>query len=250
MLFLKRYLILLFVVLSHTAYAVDETLSIEFNEDIEIDILSIGNAADTGIIWFTCHQGEDSPEYLASKELTPRGYQVFLPDILSAHFLSATPSNISKLNTEELLFVVKHIINNSSTKRFYLIGAARSAVPVLKILSDTQLRKQAPKLKGALLITPRVNKSSPVPGSLPIFVDETGKSTLPIYVLEGERTPNRWGLPYLTQQLAQSGSHVTSDLIKGVRGFFYLREEKTPQEAKMSQQLPSIIQNSLSKIGQ
>ena len=104
---------------------------------------------------------------------------------------------------------------------------------------------QIDRLQGALLITPRILAKKPEPGSDPVYIREAGLSRHPIRILEGERTPNRWGLPHLTASLSRSGSAVDSDLIKGVRGFFYLRGDKTAQEIKMTAQLDRIIHENI-----
>lgn len=222
----------------------DEEWSLIINDDIEIEIKSLGDSQSVGLIWFTCNQGEETTEYQTAQVLLGKGYQVFFPDILSAHFMSPTASNISKITTDEAANVVMDIIQKGKAETYYLVGGARAAVPVLKALSDQRI-KSIGQLKGALLLTPRVNKLSPEPGSLPVFVDEIGESTLAINILEGERTPNRWGLPYLKSQLSLSGSEVRTGLIKGVRGFFYLRTEKTAMEVEMTEKLPQIIDENI-----
>lgn len=244
--FNSMVLICLSMVFIKPSYADDEW-GLEINEDIEINIKQLGGSQSQAIIWFTCNQGEESAEYVASLELLKMNYQVYFPDILSAHFMSPTASNISKISQEEAARVVLDIVKKGSAKEYFLLGGARAAVPVLKALADDRVKNLKDLLKGALLLTPRVNKVTPEPGELPIFIDELGQSTLALNVLEGERTPNRWGLPYLKSQLEQAGSSVSTGLIKGVRGFFYLRAEQTESEVKMTQKLPLIIDENIQK---
>ncbi len=222
----------------------EEIESLVVSEDAEIDILHIGEFGQTALIWFACNQGEETAEFSTARNLVELGYQTFFPDMLSAHFLSPTASNIGKVPSQEVARVIQHIIEESQASQVYLVGGARAAVPVLKGLAEPDVIAMTP-LKGALLITPRINKSTPVPGSEPVYIDAIGHSRHPIRVLEGERTPNRWGLPYLTQRLSESGSQVSTDLIKGVRGFFYLRNDKTPTEEQSTLDLHHIIDSNI-----
>jgi hypothetical protein len=222
----------------------EEIESLVVSEDAEIDILHIGEFGDTALIWFACNQGEETAEFETARKMVELGYQTFFPDMLSAHFLSPTASNIGKVPPDEVASVIKHIIEESRAEQIFLVGGARAAVPVLKGLAHADIQSLT-QLNGALLLTPRINKSTPVPGSEPIYIDAIGHSRHPIRVLEGERTPNRWGLPYLQQRLSESGSPVSTALIKGVRGFFYLRNDKTPVEEQSTHDLHHIIDSNI-----
>ncbi len=247
---LKRLFLLLnlLIILILPSVQAEEIESLVLSEDAEIDILHIGEFGSTALIWFACNQGEETAEFETARNLVALGYQTFFPDMLSAHFLSPTASNVGKVPPKEVAKVIQHIIEESDAKRIYLVGGARAAVPVLKGLAEKEIKSEA-RINGALLITPRINKLTPVPGSEPVYIDAIGHSLHPIRVLEGERTPNRWGLPYLKQQLASSGSTVSTALIKGVRGFFYLRNDKTAAEERATQELHQIIDTNIQQLG-
>jgi len=228
----------------------EQTLTLEIDEEIEIDILQIGESSSkTAIIWFACNQGDETVEFITARKMTASGYQFYFPDMLSAHFLSPTPSNIARVPSHEVERVIKHILANTKAEQLYLVAGGRAAVPVLKGLAQKDIKSEQSKIKGALLITPRINKLKPEPGSEPVYIDVAGLSTHPVRVLEGERTPNRWGLPHLKATLARSGSTVSTDLIKGVRGFFYLRTEKTPEEEAKTAELDQLIHLNIQNLG-
>ena len=239
--------VLLVATLAFTARA-ESRSTLEINDEIEIDIVTFGESAKTGIIWFACRQGEDAIEFETARRLVSKGYQIYFPDMLSAHFLSSLPSNIARIPAAEVVAVIRHIIDTTSAERLFLLAGARAAVPVIRGLADKKLHQKDSKLKGALLITPRIYKTTPDPGSEPVYIDETGLSIHPILVLEGERTPNRWGLPHLVAMLKKSGSQVQTDLIGGVRGYFYLRDNQTTAEMEMTRQLDALIHVNLQKL--
>jgi len=231
-----------------TSLSADIADSLIIDDDIEIDIVTIGKPASTGVIWLACNQGNATVESDTARKLSSAGYQFYFPDMLSAHFLAPTASNIDRVPTTEIVRLIQYLISQSEAQRFYIIATARAAVPVLKALADPAI-KNTEELKAVLLITPRINKKSPEPGSEPEYIDAAGQSIHPVRVLEGERTPNRWGLPHLKSVLSRSGSPVQTDIIPGVRGFFYLRADKTPQEISMTGQLDQLIHFNLQKLG-
>jgi hypothetical protein len=244
----QLFLIYILIILILPSAQAEEIESLVLGDDAEIDILHIGEIGDTALIWFACNQGEETAEFTTARNLVALGYQTFFPDMLSAHFLSPTASNIGKIPPHEVASVILHIIDESNAKKIYLVGGARAAVPVLKGLAEKEI-KSNDRINGALLITPRINRSTPVPGSEPEYIKAVGQTQHSIRVLEGERTPNRWGLPYLKQRLEESGSKVSTALIKGVRGFFYLRNDKTPDEEESTHNLHLIIDTNIQQIG-
>ena len=92
---------------------------------------------------------------------------------------------------------------------------------------------------------PRLFKEEPVPGKVPEYVDSVGKTRLPIMLLEGERTPNRWGLNTLSNELQKSGSNVTSKVIPDVRGYFFKRQDASSSEDVVTSQMAGLIKVSL-----
>jgi hypothetical protein len=96
---------------------------------------------------------------------------------------------------------------------------------------------------------PRLNKAAPEPGKEPEYLDSVGKTHLPILVLEGERTPNRWGLGHFTQALKHSGSPVTIKVIPEVRGYFFKRQDSNMPEEVVTSQLSGLIKASLYQLG-
>lgn len=243
-------LLLLVLLLASTETWADHHETLTLKDDTDIDILHIGDhPTDTAVIWFACTQGDETSEYVAARHMAAEGFQVFFPDMLSAHFLSPTPSNIASVPTDEIQQVVSYIIDHSDAQKVYLVGGARAAIPVINALAHPSIKSQNDKLKGALLITPRITRKNPQPGEEPEYIHAAGQSVHPIRVLEGERTPNRWSLNYLTQVLSTSGSAVSSELIKGVRGFFYLRSEQTPVEKNLTDNLHTLVVNHLNHIG-
>lgn len=242
-------LISLLLVAVTTRALADTSSSLELVNDIEIDIRRFGTDASIGVIWFACNQGEDSIEFATARKLIGRGYQIYFPDMLSAHFLSPLPSNIARVPAQEVAAVIQHILGTTSAERVYLLAGARAAVPVIRGLAQPDLQQSDSRLKGALLITPRINRKTPEPGSEPVYIKETGLSVHHLMVLEGERTPNRWGLPHLAAALAKSGSTVKTDLIEGVRGYFYLRDDQSEVEIEMTRNLDILIHDNIQKLG-
>lgn len=238
---------LLFSLLPGCLLAEVDYAYLEIDDETEISIAQYGESGNPVLIWFACNQGEESIEAATAVKLLDKNYQVFIPDMLSAHFLSATPSDIDKVKAEEVEEIIEFILANTSAPEVYLLAGARAAVPVLKGLARDGIKQKRERLKGAMFISPRIGFKPPEPGMEPIYIDEAGAAVHPIHILEGERTPNRWSLPQLKQKLSNSGSKVSSELIPGVRGFFYIRNEKSQEEQELTLKLDQLIDTEIRK---
>jgi len=69
-----------------TGAAADSVETLALDDDIEVDIRRFGSDSAQALIWFACNQGEDSIEFATARKLIARGYQIYFPDMLSAHF--------------------------------------------------------------------------------------------------------------------------------------------------------------------
>jgi hypothetical protein len=64
-------------------------------------------------------------------------------------------------------------------------------------------------------------------------------------MLEGERTPNPWGIRSLSHELGMGGSPVYAKVIPMVRGYFFKRQDANRPENVVTSQLAGLIKVSL-----
>jgi hypothetical protein len=154
-------------------------------------------------------------------------------------------SSLSNIPTEMLTALIDRATQTG--KRVYLISSGPDTELILRAASEWEAHhKHAEQpLAGAILMFPRLFKSEPEPGKMPEYVDAVGTTKLPIMLLEGERTPNRWGLNTLSQQLQKSGSTVITEVIPEVRGYFFKRQDANRPEDVVTSQMAGLIKVSL-----
>lgn len=239
----------LLMLVSSSSYAVEITTeTISVNNETDVDVSIYPAKGDVLFIWLACNQGSEGAETRSAAVLVEHGIEVWLPDMLSAHFLPPGPSSIYNIPGEEIAVIIDAAIEKTGKKHIYLVAGGRAAAPLLRgaVAWEKKRVEGSQQLSGALLIYPRLTLLKPEPGTEPVYIEAVGKAKLPIVILEGERTPNRWGLPHLTAAFRKNSVFVTSSLIPKVRGYFYVRNDATPAEQAMSQQLPYLIMDHLS----
>ena len=226
-----------------------EVSSFSLPDGTEVSLRQFPASGNTLLLWFACDEGQGTAESKAAAELAKRGITTWLPDMLGAHFLPMTPSSMDSLPAEEIAALIDHAL--TSGKRVYLVTAGRASLPVLRGLAAWQ--KRAPPnardaIEGVLLFYPELYAGTPVPGAEARYESVVGETHTRVAILQGERSPGRWWLRHLKQAFEQAGSKVYTALLPGVRGYFFVREEQTPEEAATAVRLPDLVQDALRQI--
>lgn len=240
---------LLLTVAGQATVFASETVTLSVAEGVDVDIAVYPATGKKILLWLACNEGSVGPETQAAEYLSKQGIEVWLPDFLTAHFLPQGPSSIYKVPGQEIAAVIEHMSKQQPGKKIYLVAGGRAVAPLLRGAVEWEKQAEHKALQGALLLYPRVNLLEPVPGNEPVYIEAVGKTRLPIMILEGERTPNRWGLPHLSGKLRQGGSKVSYELLPRVRGYFYTRAKKTPEEEALAGKLPELVFTHLQTLG-
>ncbi len=226
-----------------------EVSTFKLPDGTDVSLRQFSAVGDTLLLWFACDEGQGTAESKAAAELAKRGISTWLPDMLGAHFLPMSPSSMDSLPAEEIAAVIERA--RQSGKRVYLVSAGRAALPVLRGLAAW--RKQAAAavrdgIEGVVLFYPELYAGTPVPGAEARYEPVVSETRTRIVILQGERSPGRWWLRHLQQAFEQAGSSVHTALLPGVRGYFFIREEQTPEEIATAARLPDLVQDALRHI--
>jgi len=215
--------------------------------DTEIDVRIFPAKGDTLLLGFPCDEGKSIAEEKVAASLAEDGVEVWMPDLLGSFMLPRVRSSLANINTEALLTLIEEA--SKTGKKIYLIASGPDTELVLRGASGWEAINNEAKnnglLSGAILMFPRLFKHEPEPGKIPEYIDIVGKTRLPIMLLEGGRTPNRWGIGTLQQALEKGGSQVTAKVIPMVRGYFFKRQDANRSEDVVTSQLAGMIKVSL-----
>lgn len=216
-------------------------------DDTEIEVRKFKAKGRKLVLGFACDQGASIAEEVTANALAEDGIEVWMPDMLSAYMLPKVRSSLSEIPTDGLLKVLEEAVKTK--KKVYLIASGPDTELILRLAQTWEAKHKDTPLSGAVLMFPRLNKSEPVPGKAPEYQDAVGKTTLPLMILEGGRTPNRWGVGHLTKALEEAGSTVYAKLIPDVRGYFFKREKQNAPETLVTTQMAGLIKASLFFLG-
>lgn len=216
-------------------------------DEADIEVRVFPAEGDVLLLGFPCDEGKSIAEEKTANSLAEDGVEVWMPDMLSGFMLPKVRSSLAEIPTETIVAIISEA--HKTGKKVYLIASGPDTELILRAASQWEADNEN-TLDGAILMFPRLFKDKPVPGEKPEYVDVVGKTRLPIMLLEGERTPNRWGLNTLSHELENSGSTVISKVIPKVRGYFFKRQDANRSEDVVTSQMAGLIKVSLFYLGE
>ena len=211
-------------------------------DDAEIEIRIFPAVGNILLLGLPCDEGKSIAEEKTAISLANDGIEVWMPDLLSGFMLPKVRSSLVEISTDTLTLLIEEAIKTG--KQVFLVASGPDTELILRAASQWEADGNA-ALSGAILMFPRLFKEEPVPGQVPGYVDAVGETSLPIMLLEGGRTPNRWGLKTLSEELQKSGSKVTSKIIPKVRGYFFKRQDANRSENVVTSQMAGLIKVSI-----
>ncbi len=226
------------------------TTTVTLDDESDVDLRMFPAEGNILLLGFPCDQGTGLNEARASQAMSAAGIEVWMADLLSAHFLARTPSSIRSLDGNNVRQLIEHIAGQTD-KTIVLATSGYGSVPVLRgaRLWRQQRQGEGPDpLQGAILFYPLLNASEPEPGKAVEYMPVVHDTALNIAIFQPEKSPNRFWVKHLQQALEEGGSHVESTILKGVRNNFYRLKNPTAKERAMTQQLPEMIASAIEKM--
>lgn len=226
-----------------SAAEIKQVRSVTTPDETDVEIRVFPAEGNRLLLGFACDEGASVSEEKTAISLAEDGIEVWMPDMLGSYMLPKARSSLAEIPTETLTHIIDKAL--STGKQVYLIAGGPDTELILRAVAAWEKTGAKGDLSGAVLMFPRLNDGAPIPGQEPVYVDAVGKTRLPLMVLEGERTPNRWGMRHLTQALAKGGSSVQSKVIPDVRGYFFKRADANMPEEVVTSQLGGVIKASM-----
>jgi len=218
------------------------------DKELEMDLRYYSADGDTMLLGFPCDQGTGRAEAAAGEVLSARGIEVWLADLLGAHFLPIAPSSMRSLEGEEVVRLIDYAVKQND-KRIVLTASGYGAIPALR--GARLWRQQHPddkRLAGAILFFPMLTAHDPEPGKPVEYLNVVHDTRLPIVIMQPANTPTRFWVKKLQKTLEKGGSRVHVELLPGVRTRFYSRTDATPAENAMGKRLPELVEQALEQL--
>lgn len=248
----RLLLLLLCFIVATPLRAEVETVTFALSNDTDVDIRKFPADGEFLLLGFPCDQGTGLNEAEVAELISAAGIEVWMADLLSAHFLSRTPESIRSLdgkNVQELI----SLVTRESNKTIVLITSGYGSVPVLRGVNRWRKQFQGDiddPVHGAIFFYPFLQAGKPEPGEAPEYLPVVAETALNITIYQPEKSPSKFRLKHLTTTLEKGGSHIETTILPGVRNNFYRLKNPTPEERVMTYKIPRMIIESIKKMEQ
>ena len=179
--------------------------------------------------------------------LAQLGHSVWLPDLHDAFFLQPDRASISKIPVQDIVGLID-AATAASDAPVYLMSSARGTQLALISAREWQLQNPAnQRLRGLILMNAYVyelgEQVTPQIEYLPI----ARATNLPVYLLDAEFSTTSLRIRQLADTLGSGGSQVYTQVLKGLRGGYYSRNDNDlePQELIAKQAFAATIDRSV-----
>lgn len=244
----KTFALLLLTLLSPMLYAGAQHDTVQLSPEVEMDLRYFTATGDTMLLGFPCDQGMGHAEAEAGEVLAGHGIEVWLADLLGAHFLPIAPSSMRSLEGAEVARLIDHAVRKTD-KSVALTASGYGAIPALRGARIWQQQHPGDKhLLGAILFFPILSAHNPEPGKPLEYLDIVQQSNLPIVIMQPGNSPTRFWVKKLQQTLEKGGSRVHVEVLPKVRSRFYARNDATKEERALSQRLPDLVKDALNTL--
>jgi len=224
--------------IAHTAGVRLDTLDLDLPSGQEIQIRRFANGDKPLLLWLPSERGIRGSHEIHARALAELGHEVWLADLHEAYFIPTDRSSIGKFPLEDVIFIVDAAAK-AATAGIILVSSQRGAQLALIAAREWQLRHPGQTgIKGALLMHAYLYDARPGIGKRATYLPIVAATSLPVYLLDTEYSTKSAHIRELAGALADGGSQVYTQVLKGVQGGFFARDEnelsKADREARQN----------------
>ena len=237
--------ILLLLCLVNTA-TMAETFTIHSDTETEINIKKFPSEGNKLFIWLPSEAGFQDIEYRFAKNIQDRGIEIWMPEIIEAHFLPIVESSLTRIPASDISELINAAMKQTD-KTVYIVTQGRGSIAALRGVNHWQQQQSdTRRFGGSILLSPKLFIETPEPGLDAKLMPVVYKTNQALYILQPVQSPWWWKLSTTLPALQQSGSDTYVHRLEGVRDRFYFRPDATQSEQLQAERLPEIIHNASS----
>lgn len=239
---MRRSLIaLLMVIPALLAHAEPLHRSVVLSDGTEMDLRVFPAQGEVLMIGFPCDQGTGIAETQGAEAMAARSIEVWMADLLGAHFLPIAPSSMRDLEGNGVRDLIA-LAHRETGKQIVLTSSGYGSLPTLRGAKQWQDAPEGTnRLKGIILFFPMLTDAPPEPGKPLEYPTVVHQTSTPVYIFQPELSPTRFWLKRLVNTLEEGGAKVHTELLPGIRPNFYQRPDATEAEIAAAQRLPEMM---------
>jgi len=218
-------------------------------DGIDVPVSVHAATGDALLLWLPSGIPGATPDAALAEKMRAQGIEVWRADVLEARFLPALESSLEQVPDSDIVALIDAA--RARGKRVTLLASARAGLLALRGAHAWQTAHPgAAGLDGVILLHPNLYLGPPEPGREAEFHPVVTRTSLPVHVIQPEKSPWRFRLDALKPALERGGARVTLQFLPGVRDRYYFRADATPEEDAETAQLPARVHTAIDTLRQ
>ena len=233
--------ILLF--LSSTACLAYESLEIDLDSGITMNVTEFQGEGKTLLLWLPSERGFGQGYISVALNLAALDYDLWAVQLHDSYVIPTSRNSLNEVELEDLVELID-MAKQQGFEEIFVISSSRGVLLSLKTTYLYQkLNKESDILKGLLIFSPYLIKGRTEMGQDAEYEEIASFSNLPVYMLQPQYGTKFARSVEISNQLQNGGSPVYMHVLRETQAGFYMRpdEDLTERDIASREQLPQIL---------
>ena len=209
----------------NSASATEDTLRLDLSGGQEIEIKRFSGNGGPRMLWLPSERGLNAEHPRHAEALAKLGHEVWLADLHDAYFQQPGRASLGQFPLDDIIEVIDAAAV-SAPDGLILMSDSRGAQLALIGAREWQLRNPGKRsIRGIILAHAHLYDARPDPGESAQYLPIVYATNLPVYLLATQYSTKSSRIAELAAELGLGGSVVYTQVLLGVQGGFYLRDD-------------------------
>ncbi len=225
------FLILFFPWIPGAAYGEETSLLLELPDGQEFEVTRFPGAGDSLLLWLPSERGLRPAHKMHAAALADLGHEVWLADLHDIYFVERNRASIERFALADIVALIDAALA-STDANLILVSSSRGAQLALIAAREWQLRHPGEaRIAGIVLTHAHLYRGRPEIGNAAAYLPITRATNLPVYLIDAQYSTKSAQVSALARELGRGGSQVYTQLLTGVQGGFFVRDNSELSEA-------------------
>ncbi len=224
-------LVVCFAATISPASAAQDLLRLDLTGGQEIEIKRFSGNGRSRMLWLPSERGLGTAHPRHAESLAKLGHEVWLADLHDAYFRQPGRASIGQFPLDDIVEIIDAAAA-AAPGGLILVSASRGAQLALIGAREWQLRNPGKgSIKGVILAHAHLYDARPGPGESARYLPIAYATNLPVYLLAAQYSTKSSRIAELAAELSVGGSTVYTQVLPGLQGGFYQRDDTELSDA-------------------
>jgi len=243
------WLMLAFPWIAGPVFGSASSLQLELPSGQELEISRYAGTGDSILLWLPSERGLKAAHKLHAEALADLGHEVWLADLHDIYFVERNRDSVKQFPLADTVALIDAALASTDAS-LILVSSSRGAQLALIAAREWQLQNPGKtRINGAILSHAYLYQARPEIGETAVYLPITSATNLPVYLIDAQYSTKSAKISTLAAELSKGGSKVYTQVLSGVQGGFFARDDTEVSETdRMAKQNYAAILNRAAKI--